>query len=490
MLSMTRLSVALTLCLVLTPRPAYAQEKPTRLTLTEEEIRSQLTTDWYGVYFHGKKAGYSVSKLTHDKEKGVYVSTTILLAKLKGSDFQGELKTVEVSYYDDQPPYTLKRASFDDSRGSSKQNIELTRKEKGYEAVIRVGKDKRFKLLPKLDVTLADELTPTFWLVRGSKAKEKLLTKHFSLGELEEEEVRRTVLAVKHSVVQGVKVEYLEVEAVYPKTALTSFERSDRKGRLLSAKIGDLIEMRMEAEAEAKNIEFSADLFVLGSVKVDKKIGNPSRVSGLVLEVDGEKASVFQNGPWQSSSKNGSGTYTLKLGKEYGIPVKATEQEIKENLEETVAYPTTHPKIQELLKKAIGDAETQEEKVKRLARFVYRFLKPDYASKPVSVLELIEVKRGSCVQCAQLFTTLARAAGIPTRQQGGLIYMGDDQKAFGGHEWCEIVVDGYWVPIDPAWNETRINATHISFGADKAGAFRQLSATGKISFRVVEVKTK
>jgi hypothetical protein len=487
---MKRLSLVLFLSFFVCPRPAFGQDTPTRLPIDEKDIRSQLTTDWYGVYFHGKKAGYSVSKLEHDKDKGLYVSTNILLAKLKGSDFQGELKSVETSYYDDKAPFALRRATYEDARGDSKQKIEVNRKDKGYEAVISVGKDKRFKVLPKLDVTLADELTATFWIIRGAKKDDKLTTNHFSISDLEEEKVNRKVLAVKHSVVKGVKVEYLEVEAVYPKTGLNSFERSDRAGRLLSGKIGDLIEMRLETEAEAKNIEFSADLFVLGSVKVDKKIGNPTRVSGLVLQVEGEKASIFQDGPWQSQTKNGGGGYTLKLGKQYGVPTKATAEEIKENLEDTVAYPSTHPKIQEMLKKAIGDAQTQEEKVKRLTRFVYRFLKPDYASKPVSVLELIEVKRGSCVQCAQLFTTLARAAGIPTRQQGGLIYMGDDQKAFGGHEWCEIVVDGYWQPVDPAWNETQINATHISFGADKGGAFRQLSATGKITFRVVEVKTK
>jgi hypothetical protein len=487
---MKRLSLALVVCLFFCPRPVRAQDEPTRLPIDANDIRTQLSTDWYGVYFHGKKAGYSVSKLEHDKDRGVYVSSSVLVARLKGADFQGELKTVESADYDDAPPYALKRATYEDFRGDSKQKIEIFRREKGYEAVITVGKDKRFKQLPKLDVNLADELTATFWIIRGAKTDERLVTKHFAISDLEEERVNRKVLSVKHSVLKGVKVEYLEVKADYPKSGLTSLERSDRKGRLLSGKIGDFIEMRLETEAESKNIEYSADLFVLGAVKADKKIGNPTRITGLVLNVEGEKADTFPNGPWQSSTKNDSSGYTLKLGEKYGVSTKATEQEIKENLEETVAYPIKHEKIQALLKKALGDAETQEEKVKRLTRFVYRYLLPDYASKPVSVLELIEVKRGSCVQCAQLFTTLARAAGIPTRQQGGLIYMGDDQKAFGGHEWCEIVVDGYWVPVDPAWNETRINATHISFGADKAGAFRQLSATGKLSFRVVEVEKK
>src|SRR5438067_555673 len=101
MLSMKRLSLALAFCLVLSPRPAAAQEKPTRLAIDEKDIRAQLTTDWYGVYFGDKKAGYSMSNLKHDKDAGVYVSVTVLVAKLKGADFQGELKTVETSYYDE-----------------------------------------------------------------------------------------------------------------------------------------------------------------------------------------------------------------------------------------------------------------------------------------------------------------------------------------------------------------------------------------------------
>ena len=68
------------------------------------------------------------------------------------------------------------------------------------------------------------------------------------------------------------------------------------------------------------------------------------------------------------------------------------------------------------------------------------------------------------------------------------MYLGDDQKAFGGHEWNEVVLDGFWVPVDAAWNEAEINATHISFGADNRGSFRQLSATGKLAFRLIEVE--
>ena len=46
----------------------------------------------------------------------------------------------------------------------------------------------------------------------------------------------------------------------------------------------------------------------------------------------------------------------------------------------------------------------------------------------------------------------------------GLVYMGDEVQAFGGHAWNEVVIDGKWVPIDATWNETTLNPTHITFG--------------------------
>src|SRR5262249_2468417 len=187
-------------------------------------------------------------------------------------------------------------------------------------------------------------------------------------------------------------------------------------------------------------------------------------------------------------ARTDAGAFVCKLGKDHGKPVPASAKEIEEGLAETVAYPIHHPKVQTLLKKALGNAQTPREKVKRLVRFVHDYLTPDYGSKPVSVLALIDAKRGSCVQCAQLLTTLARAAGIPTRQVGGLMYLGDDQKAFGGHEWNEVVLDGHWVPVDAAWNQMEIDATHVCFGAEGRGGFRQLTASGKLAFRLIEVE--
>jgi hypothetical protein len=79
-----------------------------------------------------------------------------------------------------------------------------------------------------------------------------------------------------------------------------------------------------------------------------------------------------------------------------------------------------------------------------------------------------------------------RAGGrIPAREAIGLLYVGDEQKAFGGHAWNEVVLKGCWVPVDASCGESEINATHISVKD------RQISRIfGDISLRMVEVGTK
>jgi len=85
-----------------------------------------------------------------------------------------------------------------------------------------------------------------------------------------------------------------------------------------------------------------------------------------------------------------------------------------------------------------------------------------------------------------LFTTMARAAGIPCRTVGGFVYAGDDLKVFSGHAWNEVVIDGHWQPVDSSWEEFKINPTHIQVRKDRELEFLALGMDGKL----LDVKRK
>jgi len=59
---------------------------------------------------------------------------------------------------------------------------------------------------------------------------------------------------------------------------------------------------------------------------------------------------------------------------------------------------------------------------------------------------------------------LARSLGIPAKAVVGLAAVDD---GFYYHMWTEVWV-GEWIPLDPTFNETRLNALHIKLAETKS----------------------
>lgn len=471
-----------------------ADPKPTRLPIREQDLDKLLRTDFYGVYLLGKKIGWAKVSLSRsdDPKAPAYVSRTEFSAKFVAAGTKTEFQGVETTEFDAKAPHALRAARSRESDGRSVKEITLTRGDKGFDVLIEAAGEKVKKQIPILDYTLADALVSHLWLRQGPKVGDTITSRTLDIDDLRLDDEIRKLTATRATTADGVKVIYHEMEVTVPRKNLSGLERFDEKGeQMLSMKIAGLFEMRLEAEAVAKNTEFSGDLFEMGKVKIDKKLGDEARLTSLVLETVGKGEFNLKPGPGQAVTKNPGGTWTIKLGKEHGTPVKATDEEIKENLAENANYPLSHPRVGELAKEAVGDAKTDEEKVKRLVRFVHKYIRPSYTAQPLTVLDLIKSRKGDCTEYALLFTTLARAAGLSAREVGGLVYMGDDEKAFGHHAWNEVVLDGRWVPVDASAGLLEIGPTHLCFGSKLGDGLTNMLATfGKLTFKVVEVKHK
>ena len=96
----------------------------------------------------------------------------------------------------------------------------------------------------------------------------------------------------------------------------------------------------------------------------------------------------------------------------------------------------------------------------------------------------------SLAKNALLFTALARALEIPCRMVIGLVYAGDTLRAFSPHAWNEVVIDGYWIPVDPTWDQTTIDATHLRFPAGMKGWFQVLAAVPQMKLTVLDFEIK
>lgn len=86
-----------------------------------------------------------------------------------------------------------------------------------------------------------------------------------------------------------------------------------------------------------------------------------------------------------------------------------------------------------------------------------------------SAKQAYKERMGDCTEHAALFVALARAAGLPARNAGGIVYvtMGDD-GIFGYHAWAEVWL-GEWVPVDSTVGELGTSARYFLLEYDEPG---------------------
>ncbi len=150
---------------------------------------------------------------------------------------------------------------------------------------------------------------------------------------------------------------------------------------------------------------------------------------------------------------------------------------------EELRFPITHPTIQTLVQRSMANDAAAT--IARLVETAHQQI--DYAeNQPAgSVLTALAEGRGECTDYADLFTTMARAAGFPARNVYGLAYKDGPQPAFMFHAWNEVFSDGRWQAVDPTWNQVQVDASHIPLSETQAALMMLANNTGQVSFSVL-----
>ncbi len=123
---------------------------------------------------------------------------------------------------------------------------------------------------------------------------------------------------------------------------------------------------------------------------------------------------------------------------------------------------------------------------------VLAWLERNIRKEPVdtfSALDVLDAKSGECQGHTYLYTALMRALNVPTRVVNGLVYSAE----FGGflyHTWAESLVDGAWRAVDPTFNQTEADATHIALvrGENLADLTPLVDWVGNTRIRVLEAR--
>ena len=139
-----------------------------------------------------------------------------------------------------------------------------------------------------------------------------------------------------------------------------------------------------------------------------------------------------------------------------------------EMLHSTKYWPATDPAIVRLANSITQNAETNDEKVTAILKWLSPGSNIKYSGQTGSrygTEQVLKQKFGHCWDFSDLFVTLARASGVPTRQVAGWLY------GSSGHVWCEYYLEGKgWKQVDPTGgNELPCEIYHLAYFTSNDG---------------------
>jgi transglutaminase-like putative cysteine protease len=172
--------------------------------------------------------------------------------------------------------------------------------------------------------------------------------------------------------------------------------------------------------------------------------------------------------------------------------VPLTERQRMQFLRSTPSVQSDDADILALARQIVGSQTDPVRMSGLIVDWIDRNLSKAHDSGASTATAVLAQRSGDCTEHALLFTALARAAGIPARQVGGIIYVEDPEPLFGWHAWAEIHDGRGWVTVDPTWRQVRVDPTHVQFTFPSEQSdeddYGWVQVLGKLKIKVTKVE--
>jgi len=223
--------------------------------------------------------------------------------------------------------------------------------------------------------------------------------------------------------------------------------------------------LRSDKES-ALRLDALPELFFSTFVKANRKIDRNAKELKLRLSVpEGELADLPNTG-LQTAKRVDARTVDLTIRRADWEAIQPPAKPVAAGTEfsgSSAYLDTNDALIVELAKKGRGKAETPKEVAASLREFVTEYItKKDLGVGFATASEVAKTRQGDCTEHGVLLAALARVNGLPSRVVAGLILVPGQPDSFGYHMWTEVWIDGQWVDIDAAMDQTECDATHIA----------------------------
>jgi hypothetical protein len=238
-----------------------------------------------------------------------------------------------------------------------------------------------------------------------------------------------------------------------------------------------------------------SSFITLSLVKIKMPISSPGNKERLKLKLSNVNGpeSIPQDHRQKvlETEKIGEESYTatLLIEREPKAPVRRVSlpvptSQYKNYLKEAPEIQVQHPLIRTLAQDLVEGEKDAWKAAKRISTWVYDNLDKVLVDS-FTALDALHDRRGECQSHTNLFTALARAAGIPTKVVNGLVYS-REFKGFLYHAWPEVWV-GEWRALDPTLGQLYVDATHIKLSeGNYAGALKLMEFIGQVNIELLE----
>ncbi len=431
---------------------------PTRSKIADISSSETMTDrdTWMNIFQGKKKIGFSHSRYAR-LDQGYHFNETLFMR----INTMGMIQDIGLTTSGTlQQDFSLK--SFDFEIASGRFNFsaagDISHKILNLDTQSS-GAKKRYQL------NLTDDIYFTSGIVQAAvagklKPGDQLTLKVFDPIAMGQESILLQVLDEEDITIMGQQKKATKISLKFK--GATQLAWMDENGDLLREKgmLGIILEKTSREDAMyGLPIQSSQDLTEVASIPVNVDIDNPAGLTQMRFEITGA-------GDLAEQLHGGRQSYqapVLSIQKEsvddllQKDPSEASMQNLKAFLAPSPFVQSDHPAIQKLTSDLVAHTDPPLEKARKLVVWMQTHIQKRPVISLPDALSTLENRVGDCNEHAVLFAALARAAGIPTKIEAGVVLL---RKRFFYHAWNSVYV-GRWVTVDALFDQIPADVTHI-----------------------------
>ncbi len=246
-----------------------------------------------------------------------------------------------------------------------------------------------------------------------------------------------------------------------------------------------LQQIRATREEALKPLAASSDLTRRAAVIPDRPIPNAGQLKWLRLRLDGIDPVRLPASDLRQTH-NGRELVIRREALPADQAALVPSADMSPYLTPAPMVQADDPRIRELAKELTDGVDSLRGRIEAIMTWMAANIEKRPVLSLPDALNTLTQRMGDCNEHAVLLAALARAAGIPTQIEAGLVYQ---KGRFYYHAWNRVYLNG-WVTVDALMGQIPADVTHVRLArGDLAEQMEILPLIGNLNITILEAET-